>query len=225
MTCEVMVPVGGDDPHRGNALGIVYSYFADYFPEFFPYRVRLVEGADVSKGDALNAAVAASTADVLIMNDADSLVAPHQLAQAIRLASTEPGLVFAYTRYRRIDQETTEKMRNAVDVFNVRDDQVEWQKTMSGSHGCVAIRRECWDTAGGLDPVFGMAGYEDLAFNTVCEAFWPSRRVAGDLYHLWHPRGWDADPAREQANLARYRDQYLAAWGDQERLLEVRANG
>ncbi len=129
--------------------------------------------------------------------------------------------MFAYTRYRRIDRETTETLTSPYQAFSVRDDQIEWEKLQSGSHGCVAIRRSCWETVGGLDERFGMAGYEDLAFNTVCEAFWPSRRVLGDLFHLWHPRGWDSDPGREAANLARYR-RYQEHWGDQTALLEMR---
>ncbi len=146
MSVMVLVPTGGDDPHRARALQLLLDYYLDFF-------------------------------------DFDVVM---------------------------------------VDLFGLPDEAVEWEKLQSGSHGCVAIRRDCWQRVGGLDPAFGMAGYEDLAFNTVCEAFWPSRRVAGDLYHLWHPRGWDADPEREAANLARYREQYLAHWGDREALLEVR---
>ncbi len=220
MSVMVLVPTGGDDPHRARALHLLLDYYLD----FFDFDVVMVGGADVDKGGALNRAVRhlPVEVDVLVLNDGDSLVAPHQLAQAVRLATLEPGLVFAYSRYRRIDQATSEQVRTAVDLFGLPDEAVEWEKLQSGSHGCVAIRRDCWQRVGGLDPAFGMAGYEDLAFNTVCEAFWPSRRVAGDLYHLWHPRGWDADPEREAANLARYREQYLAHWGDREALLEVR---
>lgn len=220
MSVVVLIPCGGDDPHRAHALGIVFAYYRD----FFDFDVMAVPDANVDKGSALNMAVRelGPEHDLLVLNDGDSLVPPHQLAQAVRLAALEPGLVFAYTRYRRVNQETSQRVSAAVELFGLGDESIEWEKLESGSHGCVAIRRACWDTVGGLDPAFGMAGYEDLAFNTVCEAHWPSRRVAGDLYHLWHPRGWDADPEREAANLRRYREQYLAHWGDKQKLLEVR---
>lgn len=142
-----------------------------------------------------------------------------QLRKAIMLACEEPGIVFAYTRYRRLSKEASERARFPVDVFLSRDEDVEWEMELSGSHGCVAFRRECFLEAGGLDLRFGTAGYEDLAFNVVCESLWPSRRVAGDLFHIWHPRGWDADPANERRNRELYERDYVANFGNREALL------
>ncbi len=221
MNVAVIIPTGGDDPHRLRALSLVGELYASAFPA---WTTVLVAGCKTNKGVALNAAVDEldDDVDLLLLNDGDSLCAPYQITKAVGMADAHPGLVFGYTRYRRLDRETSELLRSPWDALASRDDQVEWEKLESGSHGCIAIQRSCWLQVGGLDPAFGMAGYEDLAFDVVCEAHWPSRRVGGDLFHLWHPRGWDADPAREAANLARYRDSYVANWGDKEKLLAVR---
>jgi hypothetical protein len=145
--------------------------------------------------------------DVLLFNDADSLVLTERIREAVELAVAAPGIVFAFTCYVRLNE----------------DGSVDVRFEYAGSQGVAAIRWECYQQAGGYDPKFEAWGYEDLAFGLVCEALWPVRRVQGNLYHLWHPprdnRAEDAD--RIAANLALY-ERYCAAAGDVEALLAIR---
>lgn len=216
MTIDVIVPYDGSGARR-LGLAFVVQYYDEWFKD---YGLRIVDGR-LAKPVAVNRAVAESGADVIVLNDADSLVPPGQLREAVTQAAEEFGIVFAYDRYRRLSEEATQRLVWLMDILNVRDSGIEWEMALSGSHGCVAMQRRCFLEAGGLDERFGACGYEDLAFNVVCESLWPSRRVAGDLFHVWHPRGWDADPANERRNRELYEREYLSRFGDRDALLDL----
>lgn len=210
---QILIPYDGSDERR-HGFDLVRGQWGED-SDF----VRVLDGR-IPKPRLLNDAIAAlDGVEVIVLNDCDSLVPAHQFYEMLNMAIDEPGIVFGYTRYRRLSKEASGRMKFPVEVFLARDDDVEWEMALSGSHGCIAIRRECFLEAGGLDERFGACGYEDLAFNVVCESLWPSRRVAGDLFHIWHPRGWDADPANERRNRELYEREYLSRFGDRDALL------
>ncbi len=131
---------------------------------------------------------------MLVFNDGDSLVPAARMREAIRLAESEPGLVFAYTVYVRENQA-------GVPV---------WAMGGSASMACVAIRRDCFDEVGGFDEGYEGWGYEDLDFVRRCAERWPLRRVDGEVVHLWHgdrnddDSPADSDPVQVAANLERW---------------------
>lgn len=190
-----IVPYTSDNPLRRRAFLQVCAYYREHFPEW-----RRITACDTDRGGfhkalAVNRAAALTDpSDVLLLNDADSICPPDHIREAVRLAGEEPGLVFAYTEYVRMDAH----------------DKPFWHMADSGSTGCVAIRRACFDQAGGMDESYYGWGYEDLDFVRRCEALWPLRRVPGSLYHIWHGERReddspaDSDPAHVAANLARY---------------------
>jgi hypothetical protein len=138
--------------------------------------------------------------DLLVFNDADSIVSYRQLDALVDTATAAPGLVFGYSLYKRLDRE----MRCYQEIW------------AAPSMGCVAIQASCFDEVGGFDTGFQGWGYEDVEFANRCAALWPLRRVDGPLYHLWHGERrdddspTDSDPGLTAANLQRLRETAVA---------------
>ena len=74
-----------------------------------------------------------------------------------------------------------------------------------------AISRECWDQLGGYDEAYVGWGMEDRDLNRRAEELWPTRRVPGELIHMWHgdrrPDDSDLDtpPDLVKANWRRFK--------------------
>jgi hypothetical protein len=182
---EVLIPYQESDSWRRSALGHLSSLYRCHD---FPFRVLETDRQPFPKAWLLNRAALESTADILVFNDADSLVRPGNVLAAVRAALTHPGAVHAFDLYRCLTRAAIERIHYWRHAFDLPERSFESHLTASGSHGCYAIRRECFLECGGYDERFVGWGYEDLAQEIVYQSYWPSRRVPGELIHLWHPR-------------------------------------
>lgn len=153
---------------------------------------------------ARNQGAEMAASDVLVFNDADSLVSGFQIIRAITAARQEPGLVLAYSRYRRLTRASTDRI--LADGWKAEHVESDWQSETSLSSGCVAISAACFDEIGGYDETW-LDGFEDYDFALRCNERWGNRRVPGDLLHLWHER-----PAVEP-EAGRDADRYRERWG------------
>jgi hypothetical protein len=202
MSVAVIVPYGGSDPYRLRNLQTVLSFYVAR-----PVVVATNEGP-FHKARAVNEAVAGLPPDIktLVLNDADSLCYRSAIASATAAAESGPGLVFAFTEYRKLGDEQTARCETWRSALYAN----EWGggQPTSESHGCVVMSRATFNEVGGYDERFTGWGYEDLAFNIACEARWPSRRTGWPLVHLWHP------PAEENPANGELYARYEAARGD-----------
>ena len=124
---------------------------------------------------------------VLVIWDADLLVRPQQLEDAIRLAAAAPGMVLPFDRYAYLRRGMSEWLcRNPRSGLPIRA-RSEW--TMQGSVGGLQVMSlDTFHQAGGFDPRFRGWGFEDVAFGEAASTLVAEhRRVPGDLLHLWHP--------------------------------------
>jgi hypothetical protein len=185
---EVLIPYQESDAWRRSALAHLSGLYAGSF-SWFP-TVRIIESDEqpFPKAKLLNRAALESKADILVFNDADSLVGTRQVFAAVFSAHNKPGAVHAFDLYRCLTRAAVEGIHYWRDAFDLPEGAFESHLTTSGSHGCYAIRRECFLECGGYDERFAGWGYEDLAQEIVYQSYWPSRRVPGELIHLWHPR-------------------------------------
>lgn len=171
---------------RGDAFCTVLAYFDECFPTWrvqVGYRARDGFNAGAGRNEA---ARAFPLADVLVFNDADSLVPASQLVEAVRAAHAAPGPVLAYTRYRRLEPSETPRPGDWLPALSTARSRGGFA---SDSNGVMAISRPSFDLLGGYDPAYVGYGFEDLDFNRRAIArFGSLRRVEGELAHLWHPR-------------------------------------
>jgi hypothetical protein len=172
------------------------------------------DGGPFNRSAALNTAAAlAGDWEVAVIADADSLVAPEQLAEALAYANETQRLVIAHSEWVNVEP-------HEVDGFLDRralrwdDKRIICQRTVSSM---LAVPRSVWDAVGGFDEGFVGYGYEDNAFAHACKIVTGDvHRVYGPVFHLSHEA--QRKPFREtlrtdpnaQANRLRWRH-YAAA--------------
>ncbi len=167
MNAVIFIPYC-DSPLRRRPLARVTEYLDNVAP--WPYVVARDDTTPYPFGKSINKAVEASDCDMVLRNDADTITPLDQMLKAVELAEAEPGLVFAFTNYIRLDV----------------NDQRKQVLHKPPAHSFAAISRECWDLLGGYDEGFVGWGMEDREFNRRAERLWPSRRVPGEVVHFWH---------------------------------------
>lgn len=225
MSIAVIIPFTSDDGHRNAAALIVKAFWHTEFPTVPNHRqeVQIILAPDTqqpfSRAQAINDAAASTTADILVINDADSLCEPEAVQRAVLQATLDPGLVRAYTHYKRLTKEATEALTPST-YLDAWQGPFDWEMENAHAHGCVAVRRECFEQVGGYDPKFRGWGYEDLAAEMLYDAHWPDRRIDGTLVHLWHSSVSDAPEVEANAEL--YYGRYEKHRGDAAALLALR---
>jgi hypothetical protein len=215
----VVIPYGGDDPHRAAAAAHVRAFYRYEFPDWQVAHGFYIQ-EPFSRARAVNAGIAATDAEIVIVNDADTLCPPSQVREAVRLAEERGGLVRAYTRYRRLSAAASEACVTYKDALAAPDESFEWEQDPAYAHGCAVAQAKCWKAVGGYDPRFEGWGYEDCAAELIFNALWPDRRVPGDLVHLWHPGGWTVEDEHRNSKL--YHELYERNAGSAASLIAAR---
>jgi hypothetical protein len=67
-----------------------------------------------------------------------------------------------------------------MDILVERTNPISWSC-------CIVIPRAVWDDLGGFDERFRGWGFEDMALQSIVVGLYGHERIAGDVYHLWHP--------------------------------------
>jgi hypothetical protein len=208
MTVDVIIGHGrDDDPQRVT----IRTWIADRWATVHGLPVTFAECPDPvwSKGAAVNPAITASTADVVIVADADSYVDHAPLTAAIADTQTG-GWAMPYSDVKRLDRPSTAAVL-AGKPGRPRLERGPYPALPGG--GIVIAHRDAWATVRGLDPRFRGWGGEDHALGLAM------RILVGDvqrqrcaLTHLWHP---PAPANRRPAPATRHLDaRYRAARRD-----------
>ena len=187
MTAIIVIPYG-PSPLREQPLKNVLAHL-ETAP--WPVTVAISDIKPFPLAEVVNAEVAQTKTDIVILHAADTITPIAQMEVAVHAATAQPGLVFAYTHYVRL---TEDDRRGKVLVE-------------PPAHACVAIRRDCWDQLGGYDEFYRGWGMEDLDFNRRAQALWPNRRIPGELIHFWH-----GDRRRDDSDLDTPAEVVAANW-------------
>lgn len=159
---------------------------------------------EFSKGLAFNPALARSTADVVIMSDADSFVDHEHLAQAIEIAERD-GWAMPHSTVKRLNRVATEITLSGGHATAL--EQRAYPALPGG--GIVIARRDVWQAVNGVDPRYVGWGGEDHALGLALMALVGpvNKRRAAPLWHLWHePAKLRYTPSQNARDLdARYR--------------------
>lgn len=205
MTVAVLMPVGGAPcPHRDRAREWVQRHYAEAHPDWPLYVGESHE--PWSKGAAVADAYQRTTADVLVLADADSYVEPGVVAEAVKRCTAGVGWIMPHRRVYRLREDETERLYAGHRARYTHVVRQPYMGTAGG--GVVVLTRTAYETVAGIDPRFYGWGGEDLSFGYALATLvgW-QERLTGHLVHLWHPHpapDLRGSPASE-ALVARYR--------------------
>lgn len=199
-------------PGRWRAYAEVREWYAEHFPDWPVITDSGGEHGAFNLARARNmgvwrAAEGDLKADVVVINDADTIPEVGPLVEAVHLAASSGYMVLPYTEYRSLMAEGTWQSRRghpleACHYFHV-------EVATSGVYVC---RPEAWWSTHGQDERFRGWGMEDFAWLVAYRAVHGKDpvRVSGKVYAFDHPSAvkegveYDANVARLQRYAAAY---------------------
>lgn len=212
MSVAVLVPWRTDDKVRLAVWAWLVQRWQQWCPDW-----EIVTGAcpdgPWSKGAAIADALAQTSADVLVIADAD--VWCDRVASAV--TAVEEGKAKWAVPHRLVKRLSEDATRRVLDGREALDRVTDFTETHEGraGGGVVVVSRDVLEGVP-MDPRFTGWGQEDeswaVALRTMAGEPW---RSDADLFHLWHPPADRQTRAVGSAeSLARYR-RYQAAAGNQ----------
>lgn len=215
MNVDVIVPLGGDCPYRERAWDWVQARWADRFPDW-----RVITGGcegPWSKAAAVADALRSSTADLLVIADADIWVDDVDgYIEAIREGPARWGR--PHFKVYRLNEQGTARVLAGEEPADVALDaaMVEQLHAAMLGGGLVIVPRDLYDECP-LDPRFTGWGQEDYSWGLALCVLGGKRRQGTELlWHLWHPPAPRRDRVIGSAASEQLRDRYDAAAVDRD---------
>lgn len=185
----VLFPFSSNDPDRVANLATVRRWYAERMPH--AEQVVADDGgcrAGWTKAYAIERAMAATSAQVLVVADSDCLCDAVVEATAAVVAG-EARWAFPHTQIRRLALGPTREVRAGAQPTMDMPLEFKAYAGVAGGGICV-IHRSTWAEAP-MDPRFKVTHGEDVAWARalayLCGRPWHPRRTVSPLYHLHHP--------------------------------------
>lgn len=168
-----------------------------------------------SRSRAVNAAASLADADggwdVALIHDTCAWIHPDTIRLAVKTAQARGGLILPYDTCHYLTEAGTRRFLD--DAGPTRLDRVHIAGTWAGlsapAGGVGAIRRDTWNTVGGMDGRFQVWGGEDTAFWWACQTLATVERIpGGTLWSMWHPT------VKAGTNRLQLKDEYAPYRGD-----------
>jgi len=190
----ILVPRRKDNGRRDQLWAFCKDWWEHHTPEFPIFEGHHDIGL-FSRCEALNdAARDAGDWQLALIIDSDIILrSPYQAYESLRTANETGKMVYSHDWRYALDQVATDGLLSGKYVLPAKPDDSELEPPY-GSYGptfsnCQAIRRDLWEEIGGMDErVYGW-GVDDWIFRATCQTLRGGNgRVAGNVYHLYHPR-------------------------------------
>jgi hypothetical protein len=196
---SLVVPWRSGDPWRERIWTWCRTYWEATWPEF-----ELIEcdseDEPFTRGRSLNAGVEKASGEILVLADADTVVA--HVGGAVEMA-TYGDWVIAYPegQYYSLTEHYTADLTAGPPGRLREPTREQWRDRITSYSGVLVLLREAFDKVGGYDPRFIGWGHEDFAFMFALDTLWkPHQRATGWALHLWHEH---REPERfEQPHIA-----------------------
>ncbi len=173
----------------------VRAHYRRYHPSW-----SIVEGFSDSgvwsKGEAISDALSRCSASILVVADADCLVAPEELERSVAtVASRQAPWSVPHGRVLRLNRAKTAEALEALDRGQLASSiRVDVKSDLSRAvydgfpgGGIFVVPRITYDATGGIPLVFRGWGGEDQAFAVILDTLAGKHaRGTSDLIHLWH---------------------------------------
>jgi GT2 family glycosyltransferase len=143
----VIVDDGSPDDTALVAGGLIAKY-----PQ---HRIRLLRQANAGLSRARNAGIGIAKGRQILPLDADDMIAPTMLEQAVAILSRQPNVAIAYTDHERFGESTA--------VVRTAEFNAFLEPAINIINYCALYRREVWEAVGGYNPNMKI-GYEDWDF-------------------------------------------------------------
>ena len=189
MTVAILMPTGITDEWRAAARNYIARWYATHFPDA-DLHFGECASAEWSKGEAIDDAAAKTSAETLVLADADSfMLDAEDLRAAIQLVSTA-GHPYAvpHSKVYRLRADETSRIEAAPELvprlgYTARP---VYEGPIGG--GITVVSRSAFELVRGIDRRFLGWGGEDVAFGWALQTLaGPGPRLSGRLVHLWHP--------------------------------------
>lgn len=179
---RIVVPRLADDGERDKIWEFCRRYWAEQLPD-----IELVESDH--KGDGpFNRSAAINVGaqgewDALVILDADVILDPEPVREAVRFAAEEGLMVLPFERRRMLNASGTQRI--------LQGHRGSWSRWIASTeYGrvscCIVVPRALWEVVRGFDERFEGWGGEDEAFYFACRESAGVARLNGDLWHLHH---------------------------------------
>lgn len=155
-----------------------------------------------NKSRAVNSAVASTSAPILVLADADTIVRSGVIAACVKRIGSEdaPSRIDGIRPFgflAQCDQEMSQKIIDTGELPETQNDEITLEEAGRRNHeyipvcgGIVVLRRSVFEAAGGMDENFSGWGGEDDALSVALDRSGAVMRILTNetAFHLWHPR-------------------------------------
>jgi hypothetical protein len=182
---SILVPYGGPGcSYRDRNLDYVLEHYRRNHGDWGVITGRC--GEPWSKGSAIADARMQTTADVLILADADSFVDPEIVTAAVAAVQSGTAWVVPHRMVYRLNERATEAVHAGAAPQGGRLARFPYASVPGG--GITVLSATAFDTVRGLDDRFRGWGGEDVSFAIALLTLIGEPTILnGDLWHLWHP--------------------------------------
>jgi glycosyltransferase involved in cell wall biosynthesis len=188
---SVVVPRAKDHGHRDRLWDWLRPRYAALHPTW-----QVVEGFAPSrpwrKGAAVRDALARASGEILVIIDADCILPPATLVEAIDRVQAGAPWVIPHGSVYRLAEDVTERVLTLAPENRAAEDIVgplarPAYRGLPGG-GCLVLPRTTYDATGGFPLAFEGWGSEDEGFAVILDTLaGPHVRLNAPLIHLWHP--------------------------------------
>jgi hypothetical protein len=184
---SLIVPWRGGDPMRERLWRFCRRYWTSHYPDF-----ELIEcdSGDLpfTRGRSINQGVEKAKGEILLIADADTLVAHADEAVAIA-GSGDWCIAYQPGQYCALTEKATETLLTTNPNGQLREPtREECRERITSYSGVLAMPREAFERVGGFARQFVGWGSEDIAFMLALDTLWkPCVRASGWAIAPWHP--------------------------------------
>lgn len=188
-------------PSRLYMFGVVNEWIVREFPEWTRHHVD-TPGRQFNVSACRNTGVRMaeeSGADIVVILDADVVLAPENMAAAVSMVESDGGFVIPYTTYWCLDAQGEQQMQAGIPMEKCHS--VHMKGSIAGAW--VTTPKDWWDV-GGNDERFAGWGWEDTSWHCAATTLSTVTRLDGRLMAGHHdPQARAGLQQRRNMNLYR----------------------